>query len=383
MRGVESPHACAATARVLLPGTTDSPETICQQIAVGVDARLRQNLQVRTDPGGPGGLQTSITYTAQTSREAVGMVNGLAQSYANACLARWRAGVERSCAEAREAAHRAQQDLARAKTELREFSERQQREAQQLASNPAPRPAARAAPPPVDNPQWLELNRQLAQLQQQRAQLMQGRGARTIAHPDVQEVDFRIQDVTQQIANTDRWMPATESRPEAVAQSPALPPADDATAQELQRAVDQCQRNAAVAAGAEHQAQCACSQVPRVQVELAPLAAAPPPPNRLWLALAALMAGLTTATGIGMISTGAAMESPIASLAELRRTLPITIVGVLPEGDATCRPGRHSPRRLTRAVLLAAGAVLLVLCFATMLWAAGIHPSCFLPQVPN
>ena len=66
------------------------------------------------------------------------------------------------------------------------------------------------APTPslVDNPAWLDLQRQLADLQQRRARLLVDR---TPIHPEVQQTEIRIADLQRQLEATERLFPAAAS----------------------------------------------------------------------------------------------------------------------------------------------------------------------------
>ena len=82
---------------------------------------------------------------------------------------------------------------------------------------------------------------------------------------------------------------------------------------------------------------------------------------------AALATGLTTVAGLGMITTGAAIEPALASAAEVQAIAGVPVVGVLP-GSGAGRAPTSDPRRqrLLRVGLVAAGIALLAACLLVM-----------------
>ena len=61
----------------------------------------------------------------------------------------------------------------------------------------------------IDNPQWLELQRRLAEFRQCRQQLLTDR---TPLHPAVEEIDVRIADAEKQLTTTQRQIPNPQAR---------------------------------------------------------------------------------------------------------------------------------------------------------------------------
>ena len=90
----------------------------------------------------------------------------------------------------------------KARQELRRCVARQETFSRQLAEAGAKPEAVEqrqepVLPPMIDNPQWLESQRKLAQLQRRREQLLVDR---TPLHPAVKEIDGRIADAEEQLA---------------------------------------------------------------------------------------------------------------------------------------------------------------------------------------
>ena len=86
----------------------------------------------------------------------------------------------------------------------------------------------------LDNPVWLDLQKQVATLESRRDQLLIDR---TPLHPAVQEVDAQLAEVKQQLATTARQIPDGNSKNDDVADAPAIvpPTGDDAATKNYER----------------------------------------------------------------------------------------------------------------------------------------------------
>ncbi len=218
----------------------------------------------------------------------------------------------------------------------------------------------------LENPEWIERNRQLEQLKRQRRDLL---ADRTPLHPEVQLVELQIARVEREMESIPRQTPAAKPAPEPQVRSlPPLPPEDDRAAEpavanrrwprrsaaeqrELQAAGEEVERLAA----RERQAAEAASRPPRIETELA---VAPESGEKReagsgparW-PLGALLAALAVAASVGMIAHGVTIDPPLRSRADVRASLPIPVVSLV-EGDgrrsavvgsgAGCRIGRRA-----------------------------------------
>jgi hypothetical protein len=84
--------------------------------------------------------------------------------------------------------------------------------------------------------------------------------------------------------------------------------------------------------------------------------------------LAAVGAGLAMATGLGMVSAGTAIQPPLTSVEQVRRVVPVPVVGTIPESSpASDREPTLRRRLLARRMLIFTGLLLIVGCAAWLL----------------
>ena len=341
-----------------------APDDIRQKILAQAGQHSAESLQIETASGSaPGEIRVSLTLAGKTAAESVAAVNALAQSYAETYCRQWKASVERAYCEAHEAADQAQRQFHEATSRLDAFLDRQQQTAREAARRIVP-----SGPAMVDNPNWVQQDHQLGELRRRRADLLKDR---TPLHPAVQDVDRRIEEVGQQLASMPRQIPAEPKAvgpmPPAVGPSPAAPP-NLAELQQLQQAVGQASRASEETIRLEQQAWHVRLLEPKIDLELA---SSPSGPSRFHsrfsTLLAALAAGTSIVTGLAMISTGAAIQPSLATVAELQAVLPVPIVGIIPETDPNCpSAGRRSRQRLFRVVLMVAGLLVMAGCVAML-----------------
>lgn len=275
-------------------------------------------------------------------------------------------------------------------------------DATDAASESVPRESDRAAqvaadrsrPGQVENPVWLDLNERLTVLRDYRERLLLDR---TEQHPEVQKVELDIAELWQRIKAVPRKVPAgpapgeqpaaevpdvpseTVHGPPRPQRLPAVepldppatgPPPPDPEAeiaalkaqrqrefarwqQELAEAVERTAQEHSRLALAANRAWQEHRLLPVITIELAqPTAVEGSPPGGggrlIW---AAVLAALVAGAGVGMISTGAAMEPPLTTVAEAQEMLPQPVVGTILETDPTDAP--RTARRRTRLVRLA------------------------------
>jgi hypothetical protein len=85
-----------------------------------------------------------------------------------------------------------------------------------------------------------------------------------------------------------------------------------------------------------------------------------------------LAAGLTTITGLGMVSAGAAIEPAITSLAALQKAARVPVLGLVPSEDTARKRTAHpTGQRILRTLLLLSGVLVLLGCLGAALFATG------------
>ena len=175
-------------------------------------------------------MTTPFTITDVDPQRAKALANTLAERYAADRLAEWRRSTEDRCQKARESAEKSRQERRENAARLETF-ERQQREAAQSLADASrqetPQPAT------IDNPVWLDLQRQVSDLERRRDQLLVDR---TPLHPAVQEIEGQLADVKGQLAATSRQIPDDHGKTGGAADAPAIvaPRLDDLAAKEYQ-----------------------------------------------------------------------------------------------------------------------------------------------------
>jgi len=357
----------------------DPPRSAPDTEGLGTSPRwMAENLKVTAEEDSPSGTyRVFIAYEGRDPDFSVRLANALAEQYADDCRDRVEEGLGRAAGEARQAADRARQELARLQTEYDAFLETSlrapgigtatdQRDAAESRTADArgpqllqqdeshwPSEAPKAlSPTAVDNPDWISKNRQLEELRQRRVALLNDR---TPLHPEVRELDRRIEQAEQEIWAIPRKVPgkARVSPPkpptERAAPTRAVteqPPVEAAAArgpggpqqyaetmrmlearqQRLQAAAGQVERLAAQ----EWRASEAALRLPRIEVRPAERPAAPAAarPTKGW-SVTALLAALAVAGGVGLIGHGIGIDPPLGSAAEVKANLPIPVVATI------------------------------------------------------
>lgn len=363
-----------------------APDRIRQQIASLAGDPIRENLRIETAATSmPGELRISITMPRARQYEAAPAVNALAQAFATAYRTQWRSAAEQAYREVHETAGRAQQLVRDAKSRLDAMLDQQAQAAREAARSAAARraPPNAASPAMIDNPDWVEQNHQLAELQQRRRGLL---NERTPLHPAVQDIDNRIEQFERQLAAVPRQIPAGRSGAPPAPPAPppveepanvttsAVPTPSQAEIQQLQQTVEQAGRVHEDAIKAEQQSWQMRLQEPTIEVELASLQLeSPPARSGVSALLAALAAGVTMVTGLGMISAAMAIEPTAATVAEIQAALRVPIVGVIPQLDPAAKASakRSRRQRLLRMTLIITGLLILAGCLAMLVVMGG------------
>lgn len=256
--------------------------------------------------------------------------------------------------------------------------------------------------PLVDNPEWLDLNAQLEKLLNQRERLLV---SLMPAHPEVRQVDAQIQrleallaDVPQQIPDRGGPIMIPPSAETAVVEPPlpdssqgpspvppeqtpqVIPPAPEPpgfSGEEHAQAAHSYRQLAAAAERAEEEhlrwadqersAWQAMLTPPPITLRLsAPAVSSAGSMSPAAMLVAAVMAALAVALGLGMILMAGSYRETFASVAEAEAILPVPVVGTIPANGASRRLGEQGRSPLA-GMLTAGGAMLMLLCAAVVL----------------
>jgi hypothetical protein len=327
-----------------------------------------------------GEVRIPIAYTDADGRHAEQAANALADRYVDDRHANWRRRTEGPCSMAREAVATARQKQAENEARLSEF----QRELAEAAARPQPAAPVleKPLPPPmIDNLDWLDLDRQLTDLERQRDRLLVDR---TALHPAVQDVSARIDDLKRQMAAIPRQIPdmlssTPKSEPtdeaskatEAVAANDRITEQDQRKLDDLTAAVETSRQAYQQAEAAEKQALSRQQAGPRYSVVYARAVEIPPTPDYSWRRLlwTTLVAGVLMAFGVGSVSTGSSIEPSAASVEQVRADTCAAVVGMVPADDPVADPAAvHRCQSQARRGMIAVGLILMVACPLAAIW---------------
>jgi hypothetical protein len=342
--------------------------------------KLRRALQVDVENSPLGGKCLRLRLSWPNAQEAAKLLKALGERYAERYRAVFRnerdkefSAIKTAADQARQAFNDSVADLefcqqnldfahfAEGEPTVESRSEMQQPLA--AAARQEPRPPIAASPlrdkADVENPNWMSLQKDLAEMRKKEAKLLE---TRTSLHPDVMLVQDQIRDGAARLAMTSRWIhpetPALRSpsenwsgagpalsaevpnalkKPTPLAQN-APHAANDAIL--LAQLEDQVEITAEAYREAAAREQAALAQrklAPEITVRvLEPrqiaVAKTPARPPFGWLA------GAMMAVGVGLICTGKALEPPVGSVKELHRLTSVPIVGVVPSYQPSIDP---------------------------------------------
>jgi hypothetical protein len=335
-----------------------------------------------------------FTQSGDDSKGIAELANAQAERYVSERRAEWRKSCEVVCGQARSRAEAARQAHVAEAARLDAF-EQQIRETEAMGTvaglpgsaentvgaNRATRsPAASKARSPamIDNPQWLELQRQIAALDKRRERLLVDR---TPLHPAVQAVDDKIADLRSELAVTPRQVPdpkavaAPEEKenPSAEAARKSMAAAAEKNRRkkaELVAAVETARRVRTEAELSERRAEQQLRAVPQLDIRHAEVVENLVPVDWGWRRMfwTSISAGIFMAFGAGAMLWGRSIESPVLSIAEVQAALGEPIVGIIPAKDplpayaAVCRQKRM------RRVAILLGVMLILICPAVAIW---------------
>jgi hypothetical protein len=110
---------------------------------------------------------------------------------------------------------------------------------------------------------------------------------------------------------------------------------------------------------------------PQFTIERAQLAENPLPVDYGWRRLmwTTLVSGVLMAFGVGSMSVGAAIEPPVATIAEVQAETRVPVVGMIPTDDPLPDPTAiRSRQSLLRRVFLTIGWILIIVCPVLAVW---------------
>jgi hypothetical protein len=319
------------------------------------------------------GATTPFTSTDVDPQRAKASAGALAERYAAGRIAEWRRGKTDECQKTHDVAEKARQECRNGAALLSAF-QRQRPERRSL-------PTASTKPPPqpamIDNPAWLDLQTQVADLEGSRDQLLIDR---TPLHPAVQEIDRRLAEAKEQLAATAHQIPdaRVSTSGEVVNETALVPPAGD------DPAVKQYEQKLAELTATLDKSRLACQDAERAEKQAdQQLAAAPqftfehpeavPNPLQvdygwrrlLWTTFAS---SLLMVFGIVWVALGAGIDPAVASIDEVEDDLDEPVLGVLPsDGPPPNLAAIHRQAQLRRA-LIAFGTILILACPLVAAW---------------
>jgi len=356
-------------------------------------AELCENLRVKTaETSAPGELTVSLSGTDGDPQFAARLVNALAETYVADFRSRWKARREQEHEAARQEFEQARRAAFEAGVRRDTFSEvhfqqldptedeavRSPAASDPPASPPATTPSSDAMPM-IDNPRWVELSGQLAELKRQRDELLR---TRTLEHPEVKYVDVLIVAAEKELEHVERKIPGD---PEDLPQPIAAPPSDTVASSgqrldpealkkfdQLTAAATAAQRASEQAADEERRTWETLQKEPPIQWTAAQPARLLPESDPTWgLVLVALSAGAALAAGVGLIARGASMEPAVEKLGQVEKALPAPVIGTIPPNDATGPLAALGPRPLGRLTTISGGLILIAGCAVILIVALG------------
>ncbi|HUT12620.1 MAG TPA: hypothetical protein VMY42_19140 [Thermoguttaceae bacterium] len=377
-----------------LDATVESPLEELSETPRRSVADVCENLEVKAAQASASGeLAVSLSCTDQDPQYAARLANALAETYVADFRSRWKVRREQEHEAARQEFERAKRAAFEAGVRRDTFSEvhfqqldpTDDEAARSPAASdpPAPSPAttpSSAAVPMIDNPHWVELSGQLAQLKRQRDELLR---TRTLEHPEVKYVDVLIAAAEKDLEQVDRKIPGDpEELPQQIA---TVPPADVVASsgkrldpdalekfEQLTAAAAAAQGACEQAAGEERRAWQVSQKEPPIQWTSAQPARLLPESDPTWgLILVALSAGAALAAGVGLIARGASMEPAVEKLDQVEKALPVPVIGTIPPSDATGPLATLASRPFGRVTTISSGLILIAGCAAILVVALG------------
>jgi len=300
----------------------------------------------------------------QRAREAV---EALAHQHIAEREKEWQSGIEQRLAATRRSTDEMRQIHQLAVAECEAFE-------RQLHETAAEKPAAAADTPhrkTTINPQWLELDRQSAELIARRDQLLD---TRTHLHPLVAETSERIAEVERRKAAIPRELPdfnesAAHDDPASAAEEP-IALENRWKLDELAAAVAEAEEKLREAELAQQQIEQRMANEPQYSIEYDAVVKNLPGMDYGWRRLlwTSLAVGLMMAVGAGVFSYGAGMEPPVVTALEVRKLTGKSVVGTIPVDDVIADRTTINRQTSVQRKTIIIGVMLILICPVVAAW---------------
>jgi hypothetical protein len=342
--------------------------------------KLRRAISVNLEESPMGEKCLRLALPWNNSQTAAKILKALGERYAASYQAAWKNENQRKCSEAKTTSDRAGQAFDDAVGQLELFQE-------SLAWQAMATPIDLAVPtrkensplstlhsPPdnvgqplrdqsdVENPDWLDLQKEIVKMQNKEAKLLE---TRTPLHPEVAEIHDQIHEREMQLTALPRWIhKETSSRPleegpmvrteSPVVSSNSKPIASDNNPSLNQKALSEAELTNIITLLENHvqstaqaylesltRKQAAIEQqkiAPEITVQVIPFRQTAIVSTTTAKQPFAWLAGIVMAVGVGLICTGKSIEPPIGSVKELQRLAAVPIIGVIPSDNPTDNP---------------------------------------------
>jgi len=359
--------AFAATASLLYYWSSETGIIIQGEPAYSATAFV-----LESSPGSPGEpLRIPIAYTDEDPDRAKEVADALADRYVEDRISEWSCRWQATLHKAGKVVEAAKEEVTQCEAALQRFRQRTADATGKVHEAKARVPA----PTMVENPQWIKLNLQLAELEQRRERLLLDR---TPLHPSVVDLTSQMDDLKTQMAAIPQKVPAAEKPAEDQKARPAgSTPANDVVAkhnrekmQALTAAVEKAYRSLAAAENtvARLKSQQVVPPYTIAYAKVEKITSWQPSDKKrlLWTTLAA---GVLMAFGVGSVTTGISIEPVAANAAQVQADAHTTVIGSLPAEAPVSDPAKLSRRQMRgRHVLMAVGFLLMAACPIVALW---------------
>jgi hypothetical protein len=232
----------------------------------------------------------------------------------------------------------------------------------------------------IDNPAWIDLQRQVADLEGRRDQLLVDR---TPEHPAVQEIEGRLAEVKEQLAATPRQIPDSRANNLVAAETPGASSAaaDDLATKEqnqklgkklgeLTAALKKSRLACHEAELAEKKAGQQLAAAPQFIVQYADAVQDPQEVDYGWRRLlwTTFASSILMVFGIAAVAFGASIEPAVASVDEVEAILGEPVLGVIPDDGPAPDVAAIQRQSQMRRAAIACGVLLILACPVVAIW---------------
>ncbi len=296
-----------------------------------------------------------LSYTFASAGRAKKVANTLADCYADERRVEWQRHTDEARRRLADDARLTREQLEQDEARLAAF-----RKQMQVAKAMAHKPRQ---PQTVDNPQWIELQHRLDELDRQRAKLLVDR---TPLHP-------AVRDVTAEMSVVKRQMSAVPRKLTVAAEQAPSPPPEWPTEQDKQRLAE---LTAAVETDRqkcdEAAAKVSFAEVPSDPYSVIRAGVVADPPrfeSRTAGRWVPLLAGVLMAWGVGFVSLGSSIRPVSGSVGQVRADAGVPVLGEIPANDPVANPrGLFDRQCATRRNLVGLGLLLIATCPLAIVW---------------